>query len=311
MRLASCILRLALVALHSQRITHYENLLMSLQPLASPSRPQHKRTLLLWLALIPLALIVIAPMWHLAVYAFVPESAQFSWPFQWLPAQATLQNFNTLFEDPNMPALRWFFNTVIVTVVGTLLVVSISALSAYAFARLNFPGRDTIFFIMLIGLMVPTAVTLIPSFLLLRDIKVLNTHVALWIPAMANVGGVFLLRQGFFAIPRELEDAARVDGAGRFRIFWQVCLPLVQSSLVAQSILSFLFFWNDLLWPLIVLSDNAKLTLPVGILFMGFRTGMGLYFAAGFLSAIPALLFYAAFHRQILEGVTAAGLTGR
>lgn len=102
-----------------------------------------------------------------------------------------------------------------------------------------------------------------------------------------------------------------MDGAGRFRVFWQVCLPLVQSSLVAQSILSFLFFWNDLLWPLIVLFDRTKLTLPVGILFMGFNSGIGMYFAAGFLSAIPVLLFYAVFHRQIIEGVTAAGLAGR
>ena len=287
---------------------------MSLQPHALSSRHHRGRTLLIWLALIPLALIVLAPMWHMAVYAFVPERAQFGWPFQWLPGfptPATLQNFVTLFADPGMPAARWLVNTIIVTLVGTLLVVSISALSAYAFARLSFPGRDAIFFVMLIGLMVPTAVTLIPSFLLLRDIKLLDTHVALWIPAMANVGGVFLLRQSFFAIPRELEDAARVDGAGRFRVFWQVCLPLVQSSLVAQSILSFLFFWNDLLWPLIVLFDRTKLTLPVGILFMGFNSGIGMYFAAGFLSAIPVLLFYAVFHRQIIEGVTAAGLAGR
>ena len=278
---------------------------------SSPIHPFNWRTVLIWLTLIPLALIVIAPMWHMTVYAFMPEPKQFDWPFQWLPLQATLQNFTYLFGDPTMPAARWFFNTLLVTVVGTLLVVSISALSAYAFARLKFPGRDTLFFIMLIGLMVPTAVTLIPAFLLLRDIKLLDTHLALWIPAMANVGGVFLLRQHFFAIPHELEDAARVDGAGRFRIFCQVCLPLVQSSLVAQSILSFLFFWNDLLWPLIVLSDRTKLTLPVGILFLGFNSGIGLYFAAGFLSAIPALLFYGIFNRQIIEGVTAAGLTGR
>ncbi|NJM40841.1 MAG: carbohydrate ABC transporter permease [Anaerolineae bacterium] len=286
---------------------------MSLQPLPS-SHPQRWRTLLIWLALIPLALIILAPMWHMAVYAFVPERAQFAWPFQWVPgfpSPVTLQHFITFFQDPEMPAARWFLNTLIVTLVGTALVVSISALSGYAFARLRFPGRDTIFFIMLIGLMVPTAVTLIPSFLLLRDIKVLDSHLALWIPALANVGGMFLLRQGFFGIPRELEDAARVDGAGRFRIFWQVCLPLVQSSLVAQSILSFLFFWNDLTWPLIVLSDRAKLTLPVGILFMGFNSGVGLYFAAGSLSALPVLLFYALFHRQIIEGVTTAGLAGR
>jgi multiple sugar transport system permease protein len=268
-------------------------------------------TALKWLLLLPLAVLVVAPMWHMAVYALLPANMQFGWPFQWLPAPATLQNFQRLFGNPELPAARWFMNSMIVTVVGTLLVVLISSLSGYAFARLSFPGRDALFFFMLIGLMVPTAVTLIPSFLLLRDMKLLDTHVALWLPALANVAGVFLLRQHFFSIPRELEDAARVDGAGRFRVYWQICLPLVQSTLVVQAILSFLFFWNDLLWPLIVLSDRNKMTLTVGILFLSFRAGLGVYFAAGVLAALPAVLFYAFFHRQIIEGVTTSGLVGR
>lgn len=264
-----------------------------------------------WLLLLPVVLAIIAPLWHFVVYAFVPAPAQFAWPYQWLPLQPTLTNFTRLFSDANMPAARWFINTVIVTLVGMGLVVFISSLSGYAFARLTFPGRDALFYIMLIGLTVPTAVTLIPTFLFLRDLKVLDTHLALWLPALANAGGMFLLRQHFFSIPRELEDAARVDGAGRFRLYWQVCLPLVQASLVAQAILSFLFFWNDLLWPLIVLSDRMKFTLPVGILFMGFRSGLGVYFAAGALSAIPAVIFYLLFQKRIVESVTAASLAGR
>ena len=272
---------------------------------------RRRQIILTWIALLPLAALIIAPMWHFTVYAFLPGPIQFDWPYQWLPAQLTLANFTRLFSDVSMPAARWFVNTVIVTLVGTTLVVFISSLSGYAFARLTFPGRDVLFFTMLIGLTVPTAVTLIPAFLLLRDMKILDTHLALWLPALANAGGMFLLRQHFFSIPGELEDAARVDGAGRFRLYWQVCLPLVQSSLVAQGILSFLFFWNDLLWPLIVLSDREKFTLPVGILFLSFRGGMGIYFAAGVLSAIPAVAFYLAFQRRIVESVTAASLAGR
>ena len=268
-------------------------------------------TLLKWLAFLPLAVLIIVPMWHMAVYAFLPPQMQFGWPFHWLPMPFTLVNFQELLSNPAQPAARWFINSVIVTVVGTFLVVFISSLSAYAFARLSFPGRDAIFFFMLIGLMVPTAVTLIPSFLLLRDMKLLDTHVALWVPAMANVAGVFLLRQHFFSIPRELEDAAKVDGAGRFRVYWQICLPLVQSTLVVQAIISFLFFWNDLLWPLIVLSSSDRLTLTVGILLLSFRSGLGIYFAAGVLAALPAVLFYIIFNRQIIEGVTTSGLVGR
>ena len=269
------------------------------------------RVVLLWLALLPLAILILAPMWHLAVYAFLPDQLQFGWPFHWLPDAATLDNFRRLFSDEAQPVARWFVNTLLVTSVGTLLVVAVSALSGYAFARLKFPGRDAFFVIMLIGLMVPTAVTLIPAFLLLRDIHLLNTQFALWIPAMANVSGMFLLRQHFFSIPSELEDAARVDGAGRLRIFVQVCLPLVQSSLVTQGILSFLFFWNDLLWPLIVLSDRNNLTLSVGLLFLSFRSGIGVYFAGGLLAALPALLFYIIFQRQIIQGITTAGLAAR
>lgn len=279
----------------------------------SPVEPRASRwrAVAIWLMMLPLAVIVLAPMWHMFVYAFVPEPQQFAWPFQWLPLPATLANLTNLLRNPEAPVAAWLLNSLIVTLGGTLLVVAVSALTAFAFARLTFPGRDAIFFVMLISIMVPTAVTLIPTFILLRDIKLLNTHVALWIPALANIGGVFLLRQQFFAIPRELEDAARVDGAGRLRIFFQVCLPLVKPALMTLTILTFLLFWNDLLWPLIVLSDRNLLTLTVGILFLSFRTGIGIYFAAGLLSAAPALLLYLIFHKQIIEGVSAAGLSGR
>lgn len=281
--------------------------------LAAPALNQRDwpRTLLTVAALVPLTLLILAPMWHMLVYAFVPRDQQFLWPVQWVPTNWTLGNFDALFADPGMPAQRWFMNTVLVTLGGTVLVVTISAISGYAFARLNFPGRDTMFFVMLTGLMVPTAVTLIPTFIFLRDLKLLDTHVALWVPALTNATGVFLLRQAFFGIPAELEDAATMDGAGRLRIFLQVCLPLVRSAVLTLTILTFLLFWNDLLWPLVVLTDNTKLTLPVGILFLGWRNGFGLYFAAGVLSALPALGFYLLFHKQVVQGVQAADLAGR
>jgi len=268
-------------------------------------------SILKWLAFAVLTVIVVAPVWHVVIYALMPEDTQFRWPFVWLPLEATLANFARLFADPETPVVRWFMNSLIVTVGGTALVVAVSALAAYAFARLSFPGRDTLFFILLIGLMVPTAVTLIPTFLLLRDLKVLNTHAALWVPALVNVGGVFLLRQQFFSIPRELEDAARVDGAGLWRIFWQVDLPLIGPALIVQAVLSFLFFWNDLLWPLVVLSDRNLYTLTLSLLFLSFRTGIGTYFAGAVLAAFPAFAFYSIFQRQIIEGVTTVGLTGR
>jgi multiple sugar transport system permease protein len=192
-------------------------------------------------------------------------------------------------------------------------VLLLSSLSGYAYARLEFPGRDAIFFILLISLMIPGAVTLIPVFLILRDLKFLDSyHAVIW-PAGATVGGIFLLRQHFQSIPRDLEEAAMMDGANRFRIYWQVCLPLVRSTLVAQGIFTFLGSWNDLFWPLIVLSDRINLTLPVGlaILGQGNYVQRGLTMAAAVIASAPPLILYAIFQRRIIQGVATTGLAGR
>jgi multiple sugar transport system permease protein len=215
--------------------------------------------------------------------------------------------------DRTLPIGRWFFNSVLVSTVGTTAVLFISSLSAYGYGRLEFPGRDIIFFLLLISLMIPGAVTFIPNFLLLRDLKFLDTYHAIWWPAFASVGGIFLLRQHFFGIPHELEESALIDGAGRFRIYWQICLPLVRSAMVALAIFTFLGFWNDLFWPLVVLSERTQLTLPVGLLVIiqGSYIQRGLAFAGAFIGSMPPLLFYIIFQRQIIQGITTAGLAGR
>ncbi|MCB0105472.1 MAG: carbohydrate ABC transporter permease [Caldilineaceae bacterium] len=245
--------------------------------------------------------------------AFTPEAEQYRWPINWIPLEPTIQNFVTIYYDKTLPVFRWFGNSVLVATVGTLIVLFITSLSAYAYARLEFPGRNTLFAILLISLMIPGAVTLIPAFLLLRDLSILDTYHAIWWPGSAGVFGVFLLRQHFISLPRELEDAAFIDGASRFRVYWNISLPLVRSSLVALAIFTFLFFWNDLFWPLIVLSERTTLTLPVGLLVLGQGNYVqrGLTFAAAFIGSAPPLVFYAFFQRQIIEGVTTAGLAGR
>lgn len=218
-----------------------------------------------------------------------------------------------IYLDQTLPVARWFTNSVLVAALGTLIILFLSSLSGYAFARLEFPGRSLIFSILIVSLMIPGAVTLIPSFLLLRDLNMLDTYHAIWWPAAASVGGIFLLRQHFFAIPRELEEAAVIDGASRFRVYWQVCLPLVRSAMIAQAIFTFLGFWNDLFWPLIVLSERYTLTLPVGLLVLsqGSYIQRGLAFAGAFIGSAPPLVFYAIFQRQIIQGITTAGLAGR
>lgn len=271
------------------------------------------KTLLLWLLLLPIVVVLAAPVWYMFAKAFTPEINQMKFPIVWLPDPFSLVNFRTIFGDRNLPILRWLTNSVIVTLVGTSLVLFVSSLSAYAFARLEFPGRDIVFGILLISMMIPGVLQVIPSFLLMRDLKLLDTYIALWLPAAAGAGTIFFLRQQFFAIPRELEDAAVVDGAGRFRVFWQVALPLVKSALVATGILTALGFWNELFWALIMLSSREVITLPVGLLAInqGGYIQRGLSFAGGFVATVPPLLVYGIFQRQIISGMATAGLAGR
>jgi len=282
----------------------------------------YSRTLWLWLLLLPVVIVLAAPVWYMIAKAFTPESNQYKFPIVWFPDPFTITNFTTIFRDGNLPILRWMSNSVVVTTVGTLLVLFVSSLSAYAFARLEFPGRDVIFAILLISLMIPSVLQVIPTFLLMRDLGHLpgvgqfvglDTYSALWLPGAAGAGTIFFLRQQFFGIPRELEDAAVVDGAGRFRVFWQVALPLVKSALVAVGILTALGFWNELFWALIMLSTREMITLPVGLLAInqGGYIQRGLSFAGGFMATVPPLILYAVFQRQIIAGLATAGLAGR
>jgi multiple sugar transport system permease protein len=257
--------------------------------------------------------IVVVPVLYMFTMAFTPESNQLIYPIQWIPNPPTINNFVSILVDPQLPIVRWFTNSLIIASVGTLIILLLSTLSGYAFARLEFPGKSQLFSLLLFSLMIPAAVTLIPAFLLLRDLKLLNSYHAIWWPAAASVTGIFLMRQHFYAIPVELEDAARVDGANRFRIYWQICLPLVRGAMMALFIFTFLGLWNDLFWPLIVLSDRAALTLPVGLLIIqqGSYVQRGLAFAGALIASVPVLVFYAFFQRKIIAGITTAGLAGR
>jgi multiple sugar transport system permease protein len=281
--------------------------------LARPRRRIDWGAIGLWVALLPLTFVTLMPIAYMLSQALTPEQDTMVWPIEWIPRRPTVENFIRIFQDPSLPVLRWFTNSMLVATSVTVLVLFVSSLAAYAYARLEFPGRNLIFFMLLTSLMIPGAVTLIPVFLLLRDIKMLDSyHAVIW-PAGAGVFGVFLLRQQFLAIPKELEEAAVVDGANRFRIYWQICLPLVRSAMVALGIFTFLGSWNDLFWPLIVLSDRINLTLPVGlaVLGQGNYVQRGLTMAAAVIASAPPLILYAIFQRRIIAGVATTGLAGR
>lgn len=259
------------------------------------------------------ALLTLMPILYMFSQAFTPESQTMRWPIRWIPETPTVANFQRIMTDPTLPVFRWLINSLFVSTSVTALVLFMCSLTAYAYARLQFPGRDIIFYILLISLMVPGAVTFIPNFILMRNLGWLNNYNGLiWLNG-ANVFGVFLLRQHFLTIPRELEEAATVDGAGRFRLYWQICLPLVTSAMVALGIFTFLANWNDLFWPLVILSDRNTLTLPVGLQVLGGGNYVqrGVTMAAAALATTPPLILYAIFQRRIIAGITLTGMGGR
>jgi len=268
---------------------------------------------LLWIAFLPLIAAVIVPLVYMTTMAFTLESKQLNYPIEWIPNPITVSNFVHIFVDKTLPIERWFLNSLIVSFGGTGVIVFLSSLSGYAFARLEFPGKGFLFSLLIFSLMIPAAITLIPSFLLLRDLKLLNTYHAIWWPAAAQVTGIFLMRQHFYSIPSEIEDAARIDGAGSFRIYWQICVPMVTGSMVALFIFAFLGLWNDLFWPLIVLGERMVYTLPVGLVFIqqGSYIQRGLAYAGAFIASVPVLLFYAFFQRRIIAGITLTGMAGQ
>jgi multiple sugar transport system permease protein len=272
-----------------------------------------RRTLLLWLVFLPLLIILVIPLVYMVTMAFTLEANQMNFPIEWIPQPITASNFVHIYVDKTLPIQRWFINSLVVSIVGTLIVVFLSSLSGYAFARLEFPGKNFLFSLLLFSLMIPAAITLIPAFLLLRDLQLLNTYHAIWWPTAGQVIGIFLMRQHFYAIPADIEDAARIDGAGAFRIYWQVCLPMVTGSMVALSIFAFLVLWNDLFWPLIVLGERDVFTLPVGLLFIqqGSYIQRGLAYAGAFIASAPVLVFYAFFQRRIIAGITMTGMAGQ
>jgi multiple sugar transport system permease protein len=267
----------------------------------------------LYIGLLFLTLITLMPIVYMYSQAFSPESETLVWPIRWIPQHPTIANFVRILSDPTLPVFRWLVNSFFVSTSVTALVLFLCSLTAYAYARLEFPGRDVIFFLLITSLMIPSAVTFIPNFLLMRNLGWLDSYNGLiWLNG-ANVFGVFLLRQHFLSIPRELEEAAVVDGAGRFRIYWQICLPMVTSALVALGIFTFLGNWNDLFWPLIILSDRTRLTLPVGLQVLGGGNYVqrGVTMAAAALASTPPLILYAIFQRRIVAGITLTGMGGR
>jgi multiple sugar transport system permease protein len=271
-------------------------------------RPGH---LLLHAVLIAGSVVMLLPfVWMFSTSLKSPPEI-FKYPPVWIPSEIAWDNYARTVAA--MPFGRFYLNSLIVTASVTTLQILVSSLAAFAFARLHFRGREALFLLYLATLMIPFQVTMIPNFILVRFLGWYDTYQALILPTAFSAFSTFLLRQYFMGIPRDLDEAARMDGASSWRIWWQVILPLSGPVLAALAIFVSLNSWNDFLWPLIITNALEMRTLPVGLsTFQGqFKVEWHLLMAGSVIAMLPVLIVYVIGQRWFIRGITLTGMGGR
>ncbi|KMJ58241.1 ABC transporter permease [Bacillus sp. LL01] len=225
-----------------------------------------------------------------------------------IPRNFTFDNYKQIFLEQELFP-RWLLNSLIIGLAGTSLNLLFNSMAGYALARLSFPGRKTLFIIILAVLMIPAQVTMIPNYLILRELGWLNSYQGMIVPAMINATFIFMMRQFFINFPKELEEAAEMDGLSRFGTFFKIVIPLAKPALAAQAIFVFMGFWNDFMRPLIILSDPSMFTLPLGLnTFKGQYISYWNYImAASMVFTLPVLLIYGFFNRYFIKGISFTG----
>ncbi|ANX13351.1 sugar ABC transporter permease [Fictibacillus arsenicus] len=254
------------------------------------------------------ALIMIIPFLWMLSTSIKDQGETMTLPPQFIPETITFINYAQVAES--FPILKFLFNSFFVAVTSTLGQLLLCSMAAYAFSRLHFKGRDTLFFIYLATLMVPMQVTMTPQFILMKYLGWLDTYQGLILPGLFNAFGTFLLRQFFLGIPKSLEEAAFIDGASHFRVFFQIILPLSKPALATLAIFSFMQSWNNFLWPLIIVSNQDLMTLPLGLSILQGRwaTDWNLLMAGVVISVIPILAVYLFAQKYFIKGITLSGI---
>lgn len=248
-------------------------------------------------------------LWMVSVSLMQPgEASRFPPPF--LPATPGLSAYRALFETTGIA--RYFLNSLFVASLGTLLSLLFNATAGYAFAKLRFKGRDRIFQLLLAALVIPAQVTMLPLFLMLKELGLINTFAGVLVPVTASIFGIFLVRQYAMSIPDELLEAARVDGAGEGRIFVQIVVPALTPILITLALFTFLGTWNDFMWPLIVLVDQDLYTLPVALAALSREHVQDneLMMAGSVLTILPVLLLFFVLQRYYMQGLLAGSVKG-
>ncbi len=267
--------------------------------------------ILLYGLLFLFAIFFVLPIAWMAITAIKPFN-------EWLtpniiPNNPTLNNFTSIFNDPTLPVARWFFNSFVIATAFTFLVVAIDALAAYAYARMEFRGRKLLFALLLTTLVMPGIMFVIPNYITIAELGWIGTYQGIIAPGLASVFGVFFLRQFFLSIPRELEEAAYVDGANTWQTFFRVVLPISGGAIATLGVITFLVSWNDFLWPLLMTSPVREMqTLPVGLATLQgqYTFDYGKLMAGALVLTIPVLLLYVIAQRFIIRSIATTGLKG-
>jgi multiple sugar transport system permease protein len=255
------------------------------------------------LALVAAAVVTLLPLLWMVSASLMPAGEASHVPPRWLPSVPTLEHYRALVA--RLDLARAFANSLGIAVAVTVVSVTLNALAGYGFARFEFAGRDRTFRLLLAALVVPGQLGMMPLFLMLRGLGMVNTYWGVLVPGLASIFGIFLVRQYALSIPQSLLDAARVDGAGELRVFWSVVVPICRPVLVTLAIFTFMGTWNDFLWPLVVLSDTRLQTLPVALanLLGEHVQDTELMMAGAVLTVLPVIVVFLALQRSYIEGI--------
>ncbi len=242
--------------------------------------------------------------------AFKPESETTNIPISWIPSHFTPDAFARATASGEL--LRWYFNSTLTSALITVLTVFLASMAAFAFSRMHFRSRKWLFGAILVGIMVPSQILIVPLFTEMQSLGMVNTYWGIILPQIASPIAVFIFKQFFDALPAELEEAAVLDGASRWRIYWQLIMPLAQPAVAAVAVFTFVTAWNNFIWPFIIVTSTDMMTIPVGLATV--QTSYGIHYAqimaTAILGGLPVLIVFLFFQRQIVQGIAGTGLKG-
>ncbi|MDD5368507.1 MAG: carbohydrate ABC transporter permease [Anaerolineaceae bacterium] len=274
-----------------------------------PARLILRKVVIYTLLTLGAAMMVIPFVWMISS-SLKNQTQLFAWPPQWIPNPIMWENYLTVLEKVKFGT--YGLNTLIITISVTLGQLFTCSLAGYAFARLRFPGRNVLFMVYLATMMIPFQVTMIPNFIILRNLGLTDSHLGVILPQLANAFGTFLMRQFFLSFPSELEDASKLDGCNQLQMFYRIVLPNSKPILATLAVMTFQATWNDFLWPLIVLSSEGKRTLAVGLSYLvgQYTTRWDILMAGSLLTVLPIILLFFFLQKYFVQSIKMTGLKG-